>query len=75
MKNRITAHERLQLIGLMTIAQKHMKMVDEASSVMDAIIESDESEKGWTLLNDAIYEGKEPDVDQILKNMGIKVTK
>lgn len=67
MKKSITALERLQLLGLLTLARQHNKIVDQTRDAITLIIEEDDS-----LVHDAIW-GYDVDLDKCLDNMGIKI--
>ena len=71
MKKIITKAERLQLIGLMTLAHQAYKKMDEADDAMQEIV-GDDGTGGAGLLSDEYFEDK-PNVDATLKVMGIKV--
>lgn len=73
MKKTITQQEHLQLVGLMTLARGHYKKVSDASEAMDDILESTDKERGWSLINDAIYDSQEPNVETVLTNMGVAI--
>lgn len=69
MKKAITQNEKYQLIGLLTLAQKHYQMISLLTTAMSKIIDEDDS-----ILHDAIYDG-DADIDNMLKVMDIEVTK
>ena len=71
MKVTITENERLQLLGLLVVAQQHAKGVMSAEKAAAAILEIDDNDLGH--YSDAVYES-DADIDDILKKMGIKVT-
>lgn len=75
MKNRITEQERLQLLGLMTLAIQHQKIVNECETALATLLENDPSEGSYVgQLSDAIYNGDD-NIDNILKEMDIKIIK
>ena len=67
-KKTITKTERLQLIGLMTLAHQAYVKMEEADDAMQKVIGSDDR----TLLSDEYFEDNF-NVDKCLKNMDIKV--
>lgn len=71
-KNRITENERLQLIGLMTLAHDYSRKLDAVMEAAASIIE--EPEFWGTHLGDAFYDYRgntNADIDQLLDKMGI----
>lgn len=68
MKKTITQSERLQLLGLLTLARSHRVTVDKCEDEMNKIVEVE----NYSHLTDAIYD--ENDFDQVLKKMEIEVT-
>ena len=68
MKTTITQNEYLQIVGLMTLARNHQKIVDDCNDAMSEIVGDDEK---YSLLTDAMYDST--DVDTALKNMNITV--
>lgn len=74
MKNRITNNEKLQLLGLLTLAIQHQQLVILSEKAMCQILEVENPNGYAGCLSDAIYDGN-LDIDSILKNMEIKVTK
>lgn len=64
----ISKDERLTLIGLMHLAHQSYKEADRCDKAMHKIIGSKEK---YTLISDEWLEGE--DVDEVLKNMSIKV--
>jgi len=70
MKTVITKQERLQIIGLMTLAKQYsQKIVDLERGVHEII----EEPKNYSLLSDEIYQGGDLNVDKCLENMDIEV--
>lgn len=69
-KTEITAAERLQLLGLLTIAQRHNLALQDIRKAAEAI--TGEKEEGHT--GDAIYDTAQPNVDELLNRLGIKVS-
>lgn len=69
MKKIITPNERLQLLGLLTLAQQHAKIADQAREAIEKIIDDI---GGYSLLTDAIYEER-AHIDKMLSDMGIEV--
>lgn len=73
MKKTITENERLQLIGLMTLAKQHYEIVRNCERAMANLVGSEyEYEDN---LSDQIYGSETYDVDEALKNIDIKVKK
>lgn len=62
----ITATERLQLIGLLTLAKRYSNMLDEIAIAATEITGESHSEFGHTA--DAVYEHH--DVDKLLRKIG-----
>lgn len=71
-KKTITPNERLQLIGLMTVAQDLYKRTTDCEAAMEKIVGYKEKNHG-SHFGDAIY-GNET-VDQVLETLEIKVSK
>jgi len=72
MKKEITKNEELQLIGLITLAKKHYKIVSDCEKEMEKIVGGDDEYGG--LLSDNVYSRDDnDDVSSALKDMGIKV--
>lgn len=69
MRKNITKNERLQLLGLLTLAQQHYRIEKQASEAIDEILEDEEH---YSLLTDAVYEDN-TNIDKILQNMGIEI--
>lgn len=67
MRKSITEIERLQLLGLVTLARQHYKIVDQARDAISLIIQEDDS-----LLHDAVWD-YDTDFDKSLASMGIEV--
>lgn len=70
MRKTITPNERLQLLGLLTVAQQHYAVEKQMAEAIDSILEDEEH---YSLMTDAIYEAP-TDIDVILKNMEIEVS-
>ena len=73
LKKTITKTERIQLIGLLTIAHQAYVRMDEADKAMQEIVGS-ETYGGAGVLSDAYFD-EHWDIDALLKNMKIKVVK
>ena len=74
----ITKNQRLQLIGLLVLAGKHMKMLESISE--SALEITGEKEKDGTPstcghTNDAIWDENRRDADALLERLEIKVRK
>lgn len=72
-KTTISESERLQLLGLLTLARQHSQIVDQCSDGIDEILEVQGFEKGGTHLHDSIWDKSAEDFDSTLKKMGIKI--
>ena len=75
-KTQITKTEKLQLIGLITLAHQAWKNIQEIDKAMVKIV-GDQSNFGTPdagLLSEVCFE-ETPDIDSCLKDMGIKVKK
>lgn len=69
MKTTITSTEKLQLLGILTLAQKHQRIIDECTQLMREILEDEDND---SLLIDAIWDGTE--FEAVLKDMGVTTT-
>jgi hypothetical protein len=69
MKTTITQSEKMQLLGLVTLARSHNKIIDLANNEMSRIIEAEDN---YSLLTDIVYD-EDVDFDETLKNMEIEV--
>jgi len=67
MSKTITNNQRLELLGLLTLARKHREIVDQCDEAMAEIA----GVEVGGLLSDAIYEPV--DLDTTLARMGIEV--
>jgi hypothetical protein len=73
MKEVINKNQRLQLIGILTLAQSNAKSIKSCEKAIIGIVGKVDSLPNYAgLLSDAIFED-DFDIDEILKNMGIKV--
>lgn len=70
MKKQITEDEKLQILGLLTLARQHYAMVAAAEKAMAQVLDHDEAYVDW--LSDAISENNES-IDEVLKKMEITV--
>lgn len=70
MRTTITDAERLQLLGLITLGQKHYRMVDEIRDNISEILEDEDKD---SRLTDATWDYPNSDIDELLKIMGIEV--
>jgi hypothetical protein len=71
MKTEITKEEYLQLVGLLTLARQHKKMVDEIEEAMKQVI-GEEADYGHC--GDAIWENDGTyTANDLLKKLKIKV--
>lgn len=75
--NFISPNQRLQLIGLITLARRAMKQINECERAMGGIVGAGESSfvdpDYCGQLADAIFQEGEPNVDEILSNMKIEI--
>lgn len=69
MKKTISSNERLQIIGLVTLARSHAKMIAEIGITLCKTlkIEGDYADK----LSDCFWD--EENIDAVIKKMGIRV--
>lgn len=69
-KTTITPSERLELIGLMTLANRHHRILDEIEKVMEEIIQDNGGD-----VADAIYSTREPEekLETLLARLKITV--
>lgn len=67
MRKSITEAEKLQLLGLVTLARQHYKIVDQVRDAISSIIQEEDS-----LLHDALWD-YDTNFDKSLASMGIKV--
>lgn len=70
MKASITAHERLQLIGLLTLAGRHSAALTDIEAAAMAIV--GETEVGGHV-SDAVYDDGRRDADALLDRLHIGV--
>lgn len=66
----ITESQKLQLLGLLTVAKEYMKIVDACEKAADEILQVDEDNMG-SLFGDAIFGGRE--FDEVIRYMVEKV--
>jgi len=74
MKTTITVGERLQLIGLLALADRHYRILEEVREAITELV-GGTPEDGEGHISDAIYDGGRRDADQLLKRLGITVGK
>jgi hypothetical protein len=67
----ITKSQRLQIIGLLTLAEKHMNALEDLQAALLEITLEIDGETGHT--SDAIYDSSRRDADELLKRLEIKV--
>jgi hypothetical protein len=67
----ITTNERLQLIGLLTLAQHHERLLRGLEAAACEITGEEANSGGHT--GDAIYSGAHADADDLLRKLGIRV--
>lgn len=67
----ITANQRLQLIGLLTLAEKHSKALEDIKASASEITGEALDACGHT--SDAIYDDGSRDADTLLKKLDITV--
>lgn len=74
MKTVITTQEKLELLGLLTLARQHAKIVNLAEEAMVTVLDADSDGFGgvdW--LYDEVYEDRPIDMDVILGKMNVEV--
>jgi hypothetical protein len=70
MKTTITKHQRLELIGLLALAEKHMNALDDINEAAQEL--TGDTEDGGHVC-DAIFDSSRRDADALLKRLDIKV--
>jgi hypothetical protein len=70
MKKIITENERLQLLGLLTLARQHRVIINLSEKAMEEILKEDFNNLDW--LSDAIWDDNTT-IDEVLEHMDIKV--
>jgi len=70
MKKVITENERLQLLGLLTLARQHRIIISHSEEAMAVIMNEEFQNLDW--LSDAIYDDSTT-IDEVLKNMDVRV--
>lgn len=70
MKTRITPRERLQLIGLLTLAGKHDRALRDVLLVAKDLLGDAEP---YSHIDDAVWDDKHRDADRLLKLLNIEV--
>lgn len=70
MKKTITENERLQIIGLATLAHKHFRQGIKYEQAVADILEAED--RYCDQLSDVLFDD-EIDVDDVLKKMGVEV--
>jgi hypothetical protein len=70
-KERISRNEYLQLVGLLTVSRRHVRLIQEiAAAIGEVVGDPNDNEGGW--IGDAVWDAN-PDVDQMLERMKITV--
>lgn len=67
----ITAVQRLQLIGLLTLAEQHNRMLEDIKSSMYELLGIAEGSEGSTWIDDAVYSSAQ--ADTLLRRLSIMV--
>lgn len=70
MKKTITKYQKLEIIGLITVASKYYRIVRQCEAALCDILKM--PDEYAEQLSDAIYED-DYNIDSILKNMGVTV--
>lgn len=70
-KATITPNERLQLIGLLTLAGRYSAQALEVERATKALLDVPEEDFGH--VSDAIYDDGSRDADRLLERLGVKV--
>lgn len=72
-KTTITANERLQLIGLLTVAESQMKQLEATEKAAGELLGAKDDSGYYGHVSDAIYDNGRRDADGLLERMGISV--
>ncbi len=72
MKSSITPNERLQLIGLLALAERSNREAEQIEKAAKALLEVPSDDFGH--LSDAVYSSKPTDIDVLLERLKIAVT-
>lgn len=72
MKAEITPVEKLQLIGLLTLAAQHAAMLERITDAMAELLGGDRQDRDGHIM-DAIYDDGRRDVDRLLERLEIQV--
>lgn len=75
MKTKITAHERLQLIGLLMLAEQYVHRAADVERAIADLLGDDRvvGEAGGGHIQDAVYDDGHRDVDALLHRLEIVV--
>ncbi len=69
MKTKVSKKEYLQIVGLLTLADKHMNMVDDIQNALREIVGEKED---WGHCGDAVIDATLRNADSLLKRLNIK---
>lgn len=70
MKKQITPRERLQLIGLLTLAGKHDRALRDVLLVAKDLLGDAEA---YSHIDEAVWDERDRDADRLLKQLNIEV--
>lgn len=73
MKEKITKAERLQLVGLLTLAEYHANHIEALKSALIELLDAESERDGHVA--DAVYDDGRRDADELLKRLGISVSR
>jgi hypothetical protein len=68
MKTKVTKKEYLQMVGLLTLADKHMKIIADITNELREIVGEKEE---WGHCGDAVIDDNLRNVDSLLKKLKI----
>jgi hypothetical protein len=76
MKTQITSNERLQIIGLLTLAERHnARLQDVRKTIIELLGGKEGDPYDWTgHIDDAMFEDSRRDADQLLQRLHIQVS-
>lgn len=73
MKTTITAAERLQLIGLLTLAESYIRKSTEVRDAVVELLDGRGDENVESHASDVVWDGVSPDADRLLDRLKITV--
>lgn len=71
MKTKVNKKEYFQIVGLLALAEKYTKVIDDIQESLREITDEKE-EFGWGHCGDAIYDDKLRNAESLLKKLKIK---